>query len=172
MSDGTSNGEQATAQAPVPTVRMLGQFIKDLSFEVPHAPEIFTILRQSPPDIPIGIDVSMRHVSDTTYEVTVSTNIEATAAGKPAFILELAYGCLVDVNEAAVPNEAIHPMLMMEVPRQIFPFVRQIVADMTVGGGFPPLLLQMVDFADLYRRKYGVPVQPVEQAPPAGASIN
>jgi preprotein translocase subunit SecB len=150
----------------------MGQFIKDLSFEVPQAPEIYSFLRQNPPEIPITLDTSMRHLSGGTYEVVLKVNIEATAANRPAFIFEIAYGAVVEINESMVPNEAIHPLLLIEVPRQLFPFVRQIISDMTVNGGFPPLLLQMVDFATIYHQKYGVAGQPVEERAPPNTTIN
>lgn len=162
--------QDAEAQQ-LPPVRMLGQFIKDLSFEVPGAPEIYSALRENPPEIPIGLDTSMRHLSEGTYEVVLKVNIEATVAGRTAFILELAYGCIVEVNESIVPNEAIHPLMLIEIPRQLFPFARQIISDMTLNGGFPPLMLQMVDFAQIYQAKFGVAGQPAER-PPEGAAIN
>ena len=160
------------AEAQVPPVQMLGQFIKDLSFEVPQAPEIYDFLRENPPEIPIGLETSMRHLSAGSYEVTLKVNIEATAAGRTAFILEIAYGCLVEINENIVPNEAIHPLLLIEIPRQLFPFVRQIISDMTLNGGFPPLMLQMVDFAQIYQQRYGVTGQPVADRPAASDAIN
>ena len=160
------------AEAQLPPVRLLGQFIKDLSFEVPGAPDIYAVLRENPPELPIGLDTTMRHLSEGTYEVVLKVNIEATVAGRTAFILELAYGCVVEINESIVPSEAIHPLLMIEIPRQLFPFARQIIADMTVNGGLPPLMLQMVDFAQIYQAKFGVVGQPVAESPPAGTAIN
>ncbi len=159
------------AESQLPPVRMVAQYIKDLSFEVPGAPEVYSALRESPPEIPIGLDTSMRHLSEGNYEVVLKVNIEATVAGRTAFIFELAYGCVVEVNEQIVPNEAIHPLMLIEIPRQLFPFARQLVCDMTLGGGFPPLMLQMVDFAQIYQAKFGVAGQPLE-TPPAGAAIN
>lgn len=142
----------ADEQQPVAPIQFLGQFVKDLSFEAPHAPEIFQDLRQTAPDIPISIDCAMRELKENQYEVMLNLHLEATVGDKPAFILEVAYGCVVALGE--LPPEHIRPVLMIEVPRQMYPFVRQIVADTTVQGGFPPLMLQLVDFMDLYRRKY------------------
>lgn len=153
MSDtSTDAGAAASDQQPVAPIQFVGQYIKDLSFEAPHAPEIFQDLRQTAPDIPISIDCSVRELKENQHEVTLTIHLEATVGEKPAFILEVAYACVVVLGE--VPEEHIRPVLMIEVPRQMYPFVRQIVADITVQGGFPPLMLQLVDFTDLYRRKY------------------
>ena len=171
MSDQTAENTEAASQ-PVAPIRLLGQYIRDLSFEVPQAPEIFNILRQAAPEIPVSLDTDMRHLSGSTYEVTLSAHVEAFAAGKTAFILEVAYGCVVEINEQAVPEEHIHPILLIEVPRQMFPFVRQIVSDMTVNGGFPPLMLQIVDFTELYRNKFGVAVQKVARSDQVSPTIN
>lgn len=142
----------ASEQQPVAPIQFLGQYIKDLSFEAPTAPEIFQDLRQTSPDIPIAIDCGVRELKTNQYEVTLSIHIEATVGDKPVFILELTYGCVVKIGE--IGDEHVRPILMIEVPRQLYPFVRQIVADMTIQGGFPPLMLQPVDFIDLYRQKY------------------
>ncbi len=147
----TTNGS-TTDQQPVAPIQFVGQFIKDLSFEVPHAPEIFQDIRQTAPDIPISIECDMRELKDNNYEVTLTLHLEATVGEKPAFILEVVYGCVVVIGD--LPEEYIRPVLLIEVPRQMYPFVRQIVADTTTQGGFPPLMLQLIDFMDLYRRKY------------------
>jgi preprotein translocase subunit SecB len=160
------------AEEQAPPVRLLGQFIKDLSFEVPHAPEIYSIIRENPPEIPIGLDTSLRYLSPGNYEITLKMNIEASAGGKTAFIFEIAYAALVQIDESVVPSEAIHPILLIEIPRQLYPFVRQIISDMTYNGGFPPLMLQMVDFAQIYQRKFGVPSQPAAEQAPVGVALN
>jgi preprotein translocase subunit SecB len=148
---------------PPSPIRIMGQYIRDLSFETPHAPDIFATLRTEAPEIPIGLDTTVRHLSGSSFEVTLSLQLEAVAGGKKAFILELAYAAVVEVNPQLVPQEHVHPVLMIEVPRQMFPFVRQLVADITGNGGFPPLMLQVFDFADMYRKKFGDPTA----APPA-----
>lgn len=151
---------------PPSPIRIMGQYIKDLSFETPHAPEIFTALRTEAPEIPIGLDTVVRHLAGSSFEVTLSVQLEAVVQSKKAFILELAYAAVVEVNTQMVPEEHVHPILMIEVPRQLFPFVRQLVADITGNGGFPPLMLQVFDFADMYRKKFGDPTA----APAGGAS--
>ncbi len=150
MSDAAD--DTSTDQQPTAPIQFIGQFIKDLSFEVPHAPDIFQDLRQTAPDIPVSIECSTRELKESQHEVTLNIHLEATVGDKAAFVLELSYACIVILGD--VPDEHIRPVLLIEVPRQTFPFVRQIVADVTVQGGFPPLMLQLVDFPDLYRRKY------------------
>ncbi len=140
--------------AGTPPLRFLGQYIKDLSFEAPLAPDIFNILRQQSPDIEVTVDAGVRQLEGPVFEVTISVSIDAKTGEKTAFILELVYGCVAEVNPQLVPQEYAHSLLMIEAPRHMYPFVRQIVADVTGTGGFPPLMMQMVDFADLYRRKF------------------
>ena len=153
MSDtSTDAGAAATDEQPVAPIQFIGQYIKDLSFEAPHAPEIFQDLRDAAPDIPISIDCSIRELKERQHEVTLTIHLEATVGEKPAFILEVAYACVVLLGD--IPEEHVRAVLMIEVPRQMYPFVRQIVADVTVQGGFPPLMLQLIDFQDLYRQKY------------------
>ncbi|MBL8643124.1 MAG: protein-export chaperone SecB [Rhodospirillaceae bacterium] len=151
MSD-TNAANNAPPPAPI---RFLGQYVRDLSLEVPHAPGIFGEMRKRAPEIPITFDCAMQHLSGSIFEVTLNVTVNATLGDKPAFILELSYGATVEVDESLIPAEQLHAVLLIEIPRFLFPFVRQILSDMTTNGGFPPLLLQPVDFADLYTRKFG-----------------
>ena len=144
--------ESGIEPQPVSRIQFVGQFIKDLSFEVPHAPEIFNDMRETAPDIPISIDCETRELKENTHEVSINIHVEATIGDKPAFIMEVAYAGIVILGE--IPEDHVRPVLLIEVPRQMIPFVRQVVADITVQGGFPPLMLQLIDFMDLYRRKY------------------
>jgi preprotein translocase subunit SecB len=160
----------ATDLSPgAPTLNFLGQYIKDMSFEAPLAPEIFNVLREQSPEMDVTIDANVRQVEGTIFEVTVSVTLNAKVGEKTAFILELVYGCIVQINPQLVPQEYAHSLLLIEVPRHMFPFVRQIIANTTASGGFPPVMVQMVDFADLYRRKFGTPGElgPTPPPPPA-----
>lgn len=145
-------------------IRFLGQYIRDLSFEVPHAPDIFSELRQAQPAIPVQIEPTFRHLKGSQFEVSLTTQVSATVNSKPAFVLELVYCAVVEIDEKALAQEHLHPVLGIEVPRFLFPFARQIVNDQTVSGGFPPLVLQPVDFVELYRRKYGDKPQQVQRS--------
>jgi len=169
MSDNASSSAP-TEEVVNPALRIMGQYVKDLSFEVPQAPDIFTLLRQQAPEIPTSIETDLRHLDGNSYEVTVSLHLEAFVAGKTAFIMELDYACVVEIDDKRIPQEHLHPILMIEVPRQLFPFVRQLVADMTMGGGFPPLMMQLVDFAEIYRRKFGVAIPRTDA--PTSPTIN
>jgi preprotein translocase subunit SecB len=171
MSDNTA-APPPVDPVPPPVIRIMGQYIKDLSFEVPQAPEIFNSLRQQQPEIPSSIEADARHMGGTTYEVTVSIHLEAFVAGKTAFIMELDYGCVVEIDEKQIPTEHMHPVLLIEVPRQLFPFIRQIVADMTIGGGFPPLMMSLIDFAEIYKRRFGVPAVRQDGPPSPPPTIN
>lgn len=126
------------------------QYIKDLSFENPNAPE--SVALQQQPKINIDVDVEARTTQDQKlHEVTVKINVKADVADKVAFIAELHYGAVVTLN---VADEHRLPVLLIEVPRMLFPYVRKIISDLTADGGFPPLMMQQIDFADLFRKKF------------------
>lgn len=137
-------------QADLPQLQVNGQYIKDLSFEIPAAPQIFLEMQNEQPDIPIHVDVNTSNVAPNLYEVVLHLRVEAKLPAKPLFIIELDYAGLFTVN---LPEEQVYPVLMIECPRLLFPFARNIVADMTRDGGFPPLMLQPLDFVALYRSR-------------------
>ncbi|MBO6730167.1 MAG: protein-export chaperone SecB [Maricaulis sp.] len=132
----------------VPSLRILTQFIKDLSFENPSFTE--ATRSQKPPNIDLGIDVQARTLSPDTYEVTLNFSARAVAEDEAVvFIAELAYAGVFQM--ANISDADREPFLLIECPRMIFPFARRILADVTRDGGFPPLMLDPVDFANLYR---------------------
>ena len=133
----------------MPPMFVNGQYVKDLSFEVPGAPAIYGDMDGSP-EIPIHVDVTVNPHRENIYEVVLHLKIDASLNGKSVFIVELAYGGIFTVN---VPPESISPMLLIEAPRLLFPFARNIVADLTRDGGFPPLMIQPIDFMQLYRQR-------------------
>ena len=170
MSDTSAPDAGNTANQSGPQgmpIRFLGQYIRDLSFEVPHAPGIFAEMRKQSPDIPVSFDCALQPIQGSIFEVTLSVSVNAMIGQTPAFILELAYAATVELDEAAIPQDQLHPVLLIEIPRFVFPFVRQIIADMTTSGGFPPLFLQPVDFGDLYTRKYGTTPITINRQPAA-----
>ncbi len=126
------------------------QYVKDLSFENPRAPQVFVPSNQ-PPQVQVNVDVGARQVGDNVYEVTLTLNAEAKAGNDPVFLVELTYAGLFTVP--ALPAEHLRPLLLIECPRLLFPFARAIVADATRDGGFPPLMINPIDFAALYRRQ-------------------
>jgi preprotein translocase subunit SecB len=151
---GAANGGAAPATGPV--VLNL-QFTKDLSFEVPGAPEIYLTMREAP-QINIALDVQARRLQEgqETYEISLQIRADAkTAQGQTAFIAELVYCGIFTLN--GVPAEMIEPVLLVECPRLLFPFARNILADVTRDGGFPPVLLAPIDFVQLWQSRRGQP---------------
>lgn len=136
------------AAAQQPQLRVLAQYVKDLSFENPGAPDT---LRpgQATPAIDLGIDVQARAVGEDTYEVVLTVNAKASREETVVFIAELAYAGLFQL--ANVQDAEREPFLLIECPRLIFPFARRVLGDTTRDGNFPPLMLDPVDFAGLYR---------------------
>ncbi len=126
-------------------------YIKDLSFENPHAPEVYAALTQSQPDVNVNIDVAHRHLSGRSYEVVLSLRVHTTVADKTAFLVDMQHGALINVHPD-VPEADIKPMLLKEGPRFIFPFARAALADTTRDGGFPPLVVNPIDFDLFYER--------------------
>ena len=145
-----TNGNGANPEAaPPPQLNVLAQYIKDLSFENPNAPQSLAPQGQ-PPQINIQINVGANALADTEFEVTLTIEGKAETGGKVMFSFDLAYaGVFRIVN---VPKENLHPLVMIECPRLLFPFAREIVATSVRDGGFPPLLLDPVDFVGLYRQ--------------------
>lgn len=147
--NGAAAKPEEQQQEQRPALAIAGQYIKDLSFEVPGAPQIFSEMKKAP-EIPINVDVQARHLGGNHFEVTTHFDIKATVDGKPGFVLELAYGAVVQCN---APQEHIQPMLLIEAPRLMFPFARNLISEVTRDGGFPPLMLQPIDFVQLYRER-------------------
>lgn len=159
---GTENAsaEAGETQEAAPALAINAQYIKDLSFEAPATPQIFKELQNQQPNISVHVDVKANNIAPPAYEVILSIKAECKIADSSAFILELSYGGVFTVN---VPEQHLRPILLIECPRMLFPFARQIVAMTTVNGGFLPLMLGPVDFAGLYQKQAQ---QQAEAAPP------
>jgi preprotein translocase subunit SecB len=126
------------------------QYVKDLSFEVPGAPDIFVQMKQQP-EVAINLDVNARQIAQGSFEVVLSIRAEAKSAGKAAFIAELDYAGIFTLNN--IPQDLVEPVLLVEAPRLLFPFARNIVAEVTRDGGFPPVMLQPIDFLALWQSR-------------------
>jgi len=126
------------------------QYVKDLSFEVPNAPGVFGDMQTESPDINIDISVNARQLADNVFEVMLSINASCDVGEHKGFILELVYAGTFTLN---LPDEHRQAVLMIECPRLLFPFARNIVADVTRDGGFPPVMLGMIDFVAMYQRR-------------------
>jgi preprotein translocase subunit SecB len=126
------------------------QYIKDLSFENPRAPQSL-IQPSAQPEVDINVDVKARNLSPEFYEVVLTINATARAQGETVFLVELAYGCVVTVKNATA--EMLPTLILVETPRIVFPFARAVIANATRDGGFPPLMINPIDFAELLRRQ-------------------
>ena len=133
-----------------PSMRILGQYLKDLSFENPNAPQSLTP-QSTQPDINIAVNVNARNLAPTDYEVELHLDAKATIQGKVVFAAELLYAGAFRLEN--FPANLLHPAVLIECPRMLFPFARQILADATRNGGFPPLMLDPIDFAGMYQKR-------------------
>ena len=155
MSD-SSNGQPPAAAQTVPPLVVNAQYIKDLSFEVPGAPQIFTTLKAAP-RVDINLDVNAHRIQEgqNVFEVTLAIRADAKdGAGEAAtqvFLAELSYSGVFTLT--GIPDNAIEPVLLVECPRILFPFARNILSETTREGGFPPVLLQPIDFLALWHAR-------------------
>jgi preprotein translocase subunit SecB len=147
MSD-ASNGAAGPADAAAsPRLQILTQYIRDLSFENIAVQK--GIASEGKPDIRIQVNLDAKQRGEDRFEVAIKLNANASIQENPVFILELDYAGLFVVQN--VPKEQLHPFLMIECPRQMFPYLRRIVGDVTRDGGYPALNLEPIDFVSLYR---------------------
>lgn len=128
------------------------QYIKDLSFENPHAPAIYGKFSDKGLDIKISVDISAHALEANTHEVVVGLNVTADYHDTTAFIMELQYAAEARTDENAEPDR-LERALMIQVPRYLFPFLRNIVANTTRDGGFPPLLLSPINFRKIHESR-------------------
>lgn len=168
MSDEGSIPNSATnggGENAAPSIQVVAQYVKDLSFENPIAP-VSTTIR---PQVELGVDLQARPAgqgdgpNQGLYEVEMKLRAEAKHEDKPAFLIELVYAGLFLLHN--IPDEARTQVLMIEAPHILFPFVRRIVADVIRDGGLPTLMIEPIDFAALYRSKMAEMQQAQTQAP-------
>jgi preprotein translocase subunit SecB len=133
-----------------PSMRIIGQYLKDLSFENPNAPQALAP-QQSQPDINISVNVNARNLTPTDFEVELHLDAKATSDGKVIFASELMFAGVFRMEN--FPANMLHAAVLIECPRMLFPFARQILADATRNGGFPPLMLDPIDFASMYQKR-------------------
>ena len=158
MSDASANGD-ATGGAPqgtpptLPKMQVLGQFVRDMSFE--NAAVQNNVVAQGQPDIQVQVALDARkRPTDGQYEVIMKMKVESKTKEdepKSIFLIELEYGGIFQVEN--IQEQQLHPFLMIECPRMLFPFVRRIISDVTRDGGYPPLNLDQIDFVSLYRQQ-------------------
>ena len=133
-----------------PSMRILGQYLKDLSFENPNAPTSLAPQTKQP-DINISVNVNARNLGTSDFEVELHIDAKAAADGKTIFAGEILYAGVFRMEN--FPENLLHPAVLIECPRMLFPFARQILADATRNGGFPPLMLDPIDFASMYQKR-------------------
>lgn len=138
--------EDAAAAPQGPGFRIVAQFVKDLSFENPKAPDSLRV--EGRPGIDMGVEMNAQGRPDGLFEVDLRLTIKATTDAMTVFNVELLYGGLFALH--GVPEQDIEPLLLIECPRYLFPFARRIIAEVTAEGGFPPFLLDPIDFAGVY----------------------
>jgi preprotein translocase subunit SecB len=140
----------AEPQAGMPQIAVLAQYVKDLSFENPHAPRSMAPSPQQPA-INIQVNVDAAPMGDTDVEVTLRVEGKAESQGMLLFGFELVFAGVFRIQN--VPADSLQPVVLIECPRLLFPFAREIIATATRNGGFPPLLLNPIDFVALYRQR-------------------
>ena len=139
-----TNGEDGLAQ-----IGIISQYVKDLSFENPSSPAVYQW--QGQPKIDVQFNIGSQAMSDEIFEVALKIDITATADAGTAFKVDLLYAGLFGLRN--FPEEQLQPFLLAEAPRLLFPFARRIIADMVQDGGFPPLMLDPIDFGSLYMQR-------------------
>jgi preprotein translocase subunit SecB len=156
----TPQGDAASL-ANQPRMTIQTQFVRDLSFENPRAPASLQP-SQARPEIQVRVDVRAQALGGERYEVVLQIHVDAQTAGETSFMLELSYGGVFGLM--SIPAESLQALLLIECPRLLFPFARRIIADATRDGGFPPLMLDPIDFVALYRRRQQQAQPPAEAA--------
>ena len=131
-------------------VKVISQYVKDLSFECPNAPQVFLNPSQKP-NINLSIDLNATKIGDDLFEIILKITADASADKKRTFLCEITYGGAFQVKN--VENEMLEQILLIYCPNLIFPFIRRIIANLTTDSGFPSLMLDPIDFTDLYNRR-------------------
>lgn len=133
-----------------PPIMINSQYIKDLSMEIPHAPHIFNKMNENAPKINIEVNLESQKLEENVYNLLFNLSMNGDVKDEKAFILELSYGAVVSLN---IPEEHREPVLMIEIPHTLYPFVRQIVANTLINAGLPALMLNPIDFMAMYNAK-------------------
>jgi len=142
----TNEGNGSGGPGDDPQVSVLAQYIKDLSVENPSAPQVFQW--QVQPSVDVQFNINVEKLADDVHEIVLKMEVSARSENGVHFVIDLSYGGLFGLRN--IPEEALPPFLLIEAPRLIFPFARQIVAEAVANTGFPPLLLDPIDFAGAY----------------------
>ncbi len=156
MSDEQNTIEHKMGGLPNLPVVIHAQYLKDLSFENPHAPDSLRAGQSEKPALDVNILLDAKKIEDeqvpALYEVVMTIRAQSSRGERVDFIAEVSYGAAVSLS--GVPEDKHHPLLFIEVPRQIFPFIRQLMAQTTQSGGYAPLYLNPVDFQSMYVSRF------------------
>jgi len=141
-------------------IKVISQYVKDLSFETPASPEIF-LSNATKPNIDLSIDIDAKKIADNIFEVILKISANAKSPEKPVFLCEVAYAGLFNLQNIAASqtqemsdmSEVIEQVLLIYCPNLLFPFIRRLIANLTSDSGFPPLMIDPIDFADLYSKR-------------------
>jgi preprotein translocase subunit SecB len=139
----------AAAEVTPPQVKILAHFVRDLSFE--NVGAIEGTQAQGTPEIAVQVNLDSKNIGEDRYQVNIKLSAKAVSGEHTRFLVELDYTAIFSISN--VPDTHLHPMMFIECPRLILPFARRVVADVTRDGGYPPLMLDNIDFATLYRQK-------------------
>lgn len=140
--------EQKPAQEVQASFAIKGQYIKDLSFENPRAPESLVMAPDQPPRIDLNVNIKVDRVQENLFETTLHIEASAKSPKGTLFMVDLKYAGLFEIS--GIPEERLQPILFVDCPFVLYPFARRVVADVTRDGGFPPLMLEPIDFQALY----------------------
>ncbi|MCJ7422116.1 protein-export chaperone SecB [Sphingomicrobium astaxanthinifaciens] len=142
-------GAPGQAAGEAPQFANLAQYVKDLSVENPNAPKSFQYKGQ--PKIDLAFNIDVQQIGEDVHEVVLKIEASAKAEEGTQFVVDLAYGGLFGIRN--IPADQLQPLLLVEAPRLIFPFARQVIADATAHAGFQPLLLEPIDFGAIYMQR-------------------
>lgn len=145
----TSTGAPPPLQEGQAGLRILAQYIKDLSFENPHAPE--SLRGGAQPQIDLGVELNAHGRTDGFFEVELKLTARALREAETIFHIELVYAGLFEIS--GVPEADLEPVLMVECPRYLFPYARRLISDLSAEGGFPPFMLEPLDFTQIYEQR-------------------
>jgi preprotein translocase subunit SecB len=150
MADPTETGNSNPAAGPPLQVRVVGQYIKDLSFENPNVRKLIDGPGEKP-TLRVEVNVNATKMTERAFESVIEFKAQASNQAGVIYDLELTYAGLFEIQ--SIPEQALEPFLLINCPALLFPFLRRLVADLTREGGFPPLLLDPIDFAGLFMQK-------------------
>lgn len=139
--------ENNPSSVQAPSFIIKGQYVKDISFENPNAPHSL-ISSDYSPKIEVNVELKAQKLQENIYETTLCITARATNDANALFLADVSYAGIFEV--ANIPQEHIEPLVMIDCPFVLFPFARRVIADLTRDGGFPPLMLEPIDFQSLY----------------------